>query len=287
MLAWAQTMVFAATGRPPRTLADLDALPRVLRASVADCLSGDPLMRPTAAQAVLGLLGEAHPPAGVLAEGTRRAARALGAGPRAHGGPPLPAEAGPGRRAARSPARAGSRRRSAGRPGVLPVAAAVVVVAVVAVIVVHVLQSTGTAGGQAVGSTTPLRTGGSPAAHHAKATAPATPADAGTVPSSYAGSWSGRARQLNPPNEFDVRLRLSAGSPRGTVTYSNSSTSCTGELSMHSSTASALTLTQGIVTGRHTCANGQVTLSESTNGTLQFTFHGKVGPDVSGTLSRT
>src|SRR5256886_9104466 len=41
MLAWAQTMVFAAVGRPPATFSDLDALPGALRQAVADCLAGD------------------------------------------------------------------------------------------------------------------------------------------------------------------------------------------------------------------------------------------------------
>ena len=82
MLAWAQTMVFAAIGRPPATLADLDVLPGVLREIVAECLAGDPGFRPEARSAVLGLLGSAAPDAGMLAEGSRRAARLTAASQR-------------------------------------------------------------------------------------------------------------------------------------------------------------------------------------------------------------
>ena len=42
MLAWAQTVVFVATGRPPTTMADLAVLPHHLRDLVADCLGPDP-----------------------------------------------------------------------------------------------------------------------------------------------------------------------------------------------------------------------------------------------------
>ncbi len=73
MAAWAQTVVFAAAGKPPVTLADLDVLPDYLRDVVADCLSADPAERPAARTAVQELIGDADIPAGVLAEGSRRA----------------------------------------------------------------------------------------------------------------------------------------------------------------------------------------------------------------------
>ncbi len=73
MAAWAQTVVFAAAGKPPVTLADLDVLPDYLHDVVADCLSADPAERPAARTAVQELIGDADIPAGVLAEGSRRA----------------------------------------------------------------------------------------------------------------------------------------------------------------------------------------------------------------------
>ncbi len=78
MLAWAQTVVFAAAGRPPGRLDDLDVLPEHVRQTVEQCLDPEPAERPAARAVVLNLLGDAELPGGVLAEGARRAARAIG-----------------------------------------------------------------------------------------------------------------------------------------------------------------------------------------------------------------
>ena len=75
MLAWAQTVVFAATGRPPAGHADLAVLPDLLGEVTARCLDPDPAGRPPARSVVLNLLGNVELPAGVLAEGMRRASR--------------------------------------------------------------------------------------------------------------------------------------------------------------------------------------------------------------------
>jgi hypothetical protein len=75
MLAWAQTVVFAASGRPPATYDDLDVLPDHLRAPVEHCLEPGPGGRPSARAVVQSLLGSEDLPAGLLAEGSRRAAR--------------------------------------------------------------------------------------------------------------------------------------------------------------------------------------------------------------------
>jgi hypothetical protein len=78
MLAWAQTVVFAAAGRPPARLDDLDVLPEHIRRPVEQCLDPEPGERPAARAVVLDLLGDAELPGGVLAEGSRLAARAAG-----------------------------------------------------------------------------------------------------------------------------------------------------------------------------------------------------------------
>ena len=78
MLAWGQTVVFAATGRPPGDAVDLDILPETLREPVQQCLELDPPERPAARAVVQFLLGDRALPAGVLAEGSRRAARGSG-----------------------------------------------------------------------------------------------------------------------------------------------------------------------------------------------------------------
>jgi hypothetical protein len=73
MAAWAQTVVFAASGKPPTTMGDLDVLPVKLRDVVLDCLNANPAERPAARAAVLAMIGDQDLPAGVLAEGSRRA----------------------------------------------------------------------------------------------------------------------------------------------------------------------------------------------------------------------
>jgi serine/threonine protein kinase len=78
MLAWAQTVVFAAAGRPPSRIDDLDVLPEQIRRPVEQCLDPDPAERPAARAVVLELLGDAELPGGLLAEASRRAARASG-----------------------------------------------------------------------------------------------------------------------------------------------------------------------------------------------------------------
>ncbi len=86
MLAWARTVVFAATGRPPASHWDLAVLPRRLGELTARCLDPDPGERPAARSALLALLGNVDLPAGVLAEGMRRATRSGSSGP--DGSPP-------------------------------------------------------------------------------------------------------------------------------------------------------------------------------------------------------
>jgi hypothetical protein len=76
MLAWAQTVAFAAAGRPATRLDDLDVLPHHIRVPVEQCLDPEPGQRPAARAVVLALLGDGELPGGLLAEGSRRAARA-------------------------------------------------------------------------------------------------------------------------------------------------------------------------------------------------------------------
>jgi eukaryotic-like serine/threonine-protein kinase len=94
MAAWAQTVVFAASGKPPTTMADLDVLPSNLRDVVIECLSANPADRPAARAAVIAMIGDQDPPAGVLAEGSRRAVP--GGDPRARQDDSLLAQRGSG-----------------------------------------------------------------------------------------------------------------------------------------------------------------------------------------------
>jgi hypothetical protein len=78
MLAWAETVIFAATGRPPASLDDVDVLPDHLREAVELCLGTAPADRPAARAVIQLLLGDGEPAAGLLAEGSRRSARPRG-----------------------------------------------------------------------------------------------------------------------------------------------------------------------------------------------------------------
>ena len=75
MLAWAETVIFATAGRPPASLDDVNLLPEELREPVGVCLGSAPSERPAARTVIQLLLGDAEPAAGLLAEGSRRAAR--------------------------------------------------------------------------------------------------------------------------------------------------------------------------------------------------------------------
>ena len=134
MLAWAQTILYAATGKPVPDQGDLAVLPEPLRGAVASCASADPSVRPAARQVVLWLLGEDDPPAGVLAEGSRRAA---GAGVRTAA---EPAEG------TRPPAAAARPQRAK----VIGWVAAAVLCVLAIVLAVHVLQSAGSDHGSTV-----------------------------------------------------------------------------------------------------------------------------------------
>jgi hypothetical protein len=105
MLAWAQTVVFAASGRPATSLADLDVLPRNLRERVLDCLSPDPGARPGARATVQALIGQDDIPAGLLAEGMRRAHPGGFAGPSLIAAAVSPAESESGPPGPKAPAR--------------------------------------------------------------------------------------------------------------------------------------------------------------------------------------
>jgi hypothetical protein len=278
MLAWAQTVVFAATGSPPAVPADLEILPQPLRPITAACLSADPAARPAARSVLQRMLGDDNPPAGLLAEGSRRSARAsVSAVPAA--AITLP----PSARRPR-PRRAGRRVGSAA----LWAAGGLVLVVVAAVLISHMLSAgtqTGALRPESNGGTIGSRSAASGTPTAAPSSRPSASATA-AVPPTLAGAWSGQARQSNPNDIFSVRVTLIGGSRSGTISYSGTTFSCSGDLSLVSFAAGTLTMDQGIVTGQTTCANGTVTLRQGSFGTLLFRFQGRAGPAASGTLAK-
>jgi hypothetical protein len=259
MRAWGRTLLFAAAGAPPDpAYNDLELLPEPLRGLASRCLSGG-RDQPTARSVVIDLLGDDDPPAGVLAEGARRAA---------------PAAAQPIPEGTQEPPRQGRSRRAV----TLWWAAGVAVCIVAIVLVIHVLQSK---------SDQPSRPSSAPksASPHPTAKPSAKPTRTVTIPASLAGTWSGQVSQDSSSGTFSVTVDVSLGSgaTAGSIHYSGPFT-CSDDLNLVSDTFGTLTLDQATVKGP--CQRGVVTLTPASGSTLQFSFKGKGAPAATGTLSK-
>jgi len=317
MLAWAQTVIFAASGHPPASPEDLDVLPEHIRDPVAGCLDPEPGARPAARAVVQSLLGNDELPAGLLAEGSRRAVRsarsAHGPGPVGQGGYASAGYAGSGHSGASnrptlmSPAaarwqsraaddadgwpadhdngpRPGFRRshpgtRRASRRGSWLIGAAVVALIIVGAFATHALLSNSSraASGQLSADT----------GKTSKATGPpvsASPSRTPNTPSAFIGAWSGVVRQP-PTDTYYVNVTLSAGTSPGTVSYAATGFSCSGSLTLTQAKPQQLLLRQGIIQGQSNCENGQVTITLTSSSKIFFSFHSN-GPTASGSLTR-
>ncbi|HEY1619550.1 MAG TPA: hypothetical protein VGG25_18150 [Streptosporangiaceae bacterium] len=259
MRAWARTLLFAAAGAPPDpAYNDLELLPEPLRELASRCLSGGP-DQPTARSVVIDLLGDDDPPAGVLAEGARRAAPAAA--------PPIP-------EGAQEPPRQGRTRRAV----TLWWAAGVAVCIVAIALVIYVLQGTS-------GQPSPPSSGPKTASPHPTAKPSAKPTRTVTIPASLAGTWSGQVSQDSSSGTFSVTVDVSLGSgaTAGSIHYSGPFT-CSDDLNLVSDTFGTLTLDQATVKGP--CQRGVVTLTPGSGSTLQFSFKGKGAPAATGTLTK-
>ncbi len=258
MRAWAQTVLFAAVGGSPEpAYEDLELLPEPLRTLVTQCLSGGPGDQPSARSVVVELLGDSDPPAGVLGEGSRRAAPAAL--------PPGPAEA-----------PEGPRRTRTSRAVMIWWAAGVIACILAIAVVIRIAENQSHQGSRP------------PAAAKTATQKPphaSQPARTAKVPASVAGTWSGQVSQNSPSGAFSVSVQVSltAGASGGTVRYSGSF-SCVDHLSLVSDTFGTLTLNQGIVKGP--CQRGVVTLIPVSGNTMQFRFKGKGAPAATGTLGK-
>ena len=266
MLAWAQTVLFAGSGGNPSAAA-LAALPESLRGVVASCIAPEPAARPAARQVVVRLIGHDSPQAGVLAEGSRRAAKAA-----------MRAPAEPAAGVVRPPA-AGRRRRSR----VVGWAAAATVCVLAIAVAVHVLQDASSTHGPAVSPDSANR----PAASHtgsrsASPSPKASPSPPDTLPASVAGTWSGSVQQGS--GNINTQVKLSGNSPAGTISYSGTSFTCSGKLTLQTSASRVLRMNQQIVAG--VCLDGLVTLTQEPDGSLKFNFKGASSLAATGILTR-
>ncbi len=267
--AWVHTVLYAAAGETadPGDPENLDLLPEPLRTLAVRCIFGEGGGQPTARSIVLELLGDENPPAGVLGEGMRRAARAA-VRPLA---PPADADLAPPEAA---------RRRGRGRAvwWVAGVAACLLAIAAAILFVQH----QGSQSSDAAKSSAP--DGPATASPSVRPSTP-RPTPAVNVPTALAGTWSGQVSQTSPADVFQAKVILTAGASRGSVHYSVGSVSCTGRLVPVSDSSGTLALHQAIVQGP--CEGGVVTLSPGPGNTVRFTFKGKEGPMATGILTRS
>jgi hypothetical protein len=267
MLAWAQTVLYAAVGPPPAGRAhaprpghpgpgypasrrygqrELAVLPAGLRAVVARCLSPDPAGRPTAREVLTELLGGRNVPAGLLAEGSRVAQAAARTQPAA---PP----ATPARHAPRRPRTA----------AVLWVAGCAACLLAIVAAVAYIAQ---------------------PHSGRPAASPTASPSHSGPppdIPASLTGSWSGVVRQTHPV--LSVVVRLSLGKKAGSISYP--ALKCSGSLAVQSVAPARLVVKQTIAAGQTSCENGVITLTPL-NGKLEFRFGSPGSNSPTGTLTR-
>jgi eukaryotic-like serine/threonine-protein kinase len=268
--AWAFTVLYAAAGGPA-VPADLEMLPEPLRTLATECMSTAPGDRPTARSIVVELLGDTHPPAGVLGEGSRRAALAA---VRSAPPPEVPTAPGP--------------RRPPPRRAVTIWWAVGIAVCIVA-IAVAVRAAQNQTGPQAA-TTGPAST---PTAKATSSDAPTGAANPGpTVPSAVAGSWQGQVQQSSSAGTFtlNVLMSLPSGASGGTIHYSYQGPSakpftCSDNLSLVSDLASTLVLNQTVSSGP--CQPGTVTLTPASGSNLRFSFKGQGAPPATGTLNKS
>jgi hypothetical protein len=253
MLAWAQTILFAAVGPRSAKPQDLIALPDELRSVVADCLTPDPAGRPLARAVLTELLTGQDLSAGLLAEGRRQA--------RAAARTAVSTAVPQGRQA---PRRAHSK-------AALWIAASAACVLAITAAAVYIAG----------------RHSAPPAAirhrHAVRATSHLTESQP-AIPAQFAGRWSGTVHQTNPALNLTVQLMLTKGTAHGTISYPQ--LGCTGTLGLLSAGHSLLTLRLTITSGQSNCVSGKVRLAAQRNGSLEFTFLEPHGGNPTGTLAR-
>jgi eukaryotic-like serine/threonine-protein kinase len=320
MLSWAQTVAFAASGHPPASLDDLDVLPEHIRDPVARCLDPEPGARLPARAVVQSLLGTADLPAGLLAEGSRRAVRTARTAhghahvSQAYGGPGHGgsgyagiSHSGPHERPARTAAARWQERPAddaddwpAGddtgpgpsvrhsHPGARRrtrrsgwlIGAAVVVLIAAGALATHALL----ANGSSRASSGQLSADTGATSKTPSSSASVSPSHDVITPAAFAGAWSGIVRQ--PPSDtYYVNVTFSTGTSAGTVSYAGTGFSCSGALTLTQATSEQLILSQGIIHGQSSCENGQVTITLTGSGKVIFSFRSN-GPVASGTLTR-
>lgn len=258
LYAWAQTVLFAASGGAPL---DPASLPDSLRGAVSACLA-EQGSRPQARALLTALLGQSDPAAGLLAEGTRRA-RAAGRG-----------VVGPSQQEVEeAPPRSTARRAAF-------ISACTACIAAIAIATTLIVTRHGPHTTPAAAATEIHPSKSVPAT----VTASASPTSTPKIPAALAGAWSGTVRQTDPALAVTVQVQFTAGDPDGTITYPQ--LGCSGRLLLVSTAGGRYTLDQGITSGQQSCENGVVTLTPQGKTKLAFTFRRTGAPSPAGVLAK-
>ncbi|SEF80318.1 Serine/threonine protein kinase [Thermomonospora echinospora] len=301
VFAWAGTMVFAATGRPPfggganipalmHRIAteppDLSGVPDRVRGLLAECLDKDPARRPTARTLLVRL---ADPSAGNQAPPTA-------------GHPVGPAVPGPFTQPVWQHGPAGqdtvTGRPARGRGRTLALVAGTVVVTAVTVLAAVLLLLNGRGQGEDPGrngTTTPpgsATSPGSTAPSDSGATAsPPAGQNGGGIPAAFGGTWKGRVAQpsvLGGESSTDVTITLSAGGSQGQADYPG--WGCTNRLELSNTAGSTVEFNETVVkddpSNNGICTGGRVKLTLEGD-RLRYESPNILGNGVTtGTLSR-
>jgi hypothetical protein len=83
---------------------------------------------------------------------------------------------------------------------------------------------------------------------------------------------------------INTDIKLNGRTPAGAITYSGTSFTCSGDLTLQSSAGGTLTMHQEIVAGD--CLDGVVRLRQQADGALRFNFKGGSSLAATGTLTR-
>ncbi|ACY99139.1 MULTISPECIES: serine/threonine-protein kinase [Thermomonospora] len=264
VFAWAGTMVFAATGRPPfgaggdlpallyriaNEPPDLSGVPERVRGLLAECLDKDPARRPTARNLLIRL---ADPSADAESADGR---------PQVPQPPPVPQFTQPDGGAA-----AGRSGKGAGRTLALAGGAVAVLAVLVPAVAFSLLKGdppgpdpTPTASVTSAGTTAPT----APASDGGTSTATSPAGQGGvTIPAAFAGTWKGRVSQpsvLGGELASDVTIVLREGASEGDADYPG--WGCTNRLHLSRSDGSVLEFDETVIRNTGGCRGGVVRLT--------------------------
>ncbi|MFC6934587.1 serine/threonine-protein kinase [Actinomadura yumaensis] len=307
VFAWAGTIVYAATGRPPFGPAtsvpaimhriangepDLTGVPPSLHGLLAECLSKDPARRPTARDLMVRLVDPSGPdprsvpaPPVPVPDGSVPPARDL-TGP----APPPESTVGGGASGSRTP---------------LIVAAAVVAVALIAAVTWIASSLLGkddddpsgrtarggsspSTGTDATGGTTPSTGGSSGGTSGSSGSSGSSGGKGGTaVPAAFGGTWKGTVVQkggviLSDTSRTGATVTLTAGRSEGTADYDV--WGCHNKVTVTSATGDRLELDETVLRSDNptgTCVGGRITLTLA-GGKLEYRSPGQMGGDSRG-----